>query len=60
MIRLAIEEIGQKKTIIIISHRLSFIEKMDRIFTIKNHLIEEISKDVLIKQGEKNSFINLR
>ena len=60
MIRLAIEEIGQKKTIIIISHRLSFIEKMDRIFAIKNHQVKEISKDVLIKQGEKNSFINLR
>ncbi len=59
MIRLAIEEIGQKKTIIIISHRLSFIEKMDRVFTIKNHQIEEISKDILMKQVEKNAFTSL-
>ncbi|MBD3231329.1 ATP-binding cassette domain-containing protein [Candidatus Dependentiae bacterium] len=44
LIRLAIEEIGHEKTILIISHRLSFIEKMDRIFTIKNKQIEDCSK----------------
>ena len=44
LIRLAIEEINKEKTIIIISHRLSFIEKMDRIFMIQDKNIVEITK----------------
>ena len=42
MIRLAIEEISQQKTVIIVSHRLSLIEKMDRIFSIQDgRLVEQ-------------------
>ncbi len=44
LIRLAIEEVSKDKTIIIISHRLSFIEKMDRIFMIQDKSIVEITK----------------
>lgn len=44
LIRLAIEEVSKDQTIIIISHRLSFIEKMDRIFMIQNKSIVEITK----------------
>jgi len=42
MIRLAIEGISHVKTVIIISHRLSLIEKMDRVFSIQGRrLVEE-------------------
>lgn len=50
LIRLAIEEVSKDKTIIIISHRLSFIEKMDRIFMIQNKNIVEITKKDLRKE----------
>ncbi|MBD3273510.1 ATP-binding cassette domain-containing protein, partial [Candidatus Dependentiae bacterium] len=50
LIRLAIEEISKEKTIIVISHRLSFIEKMDRIFMIQNKNIIEITKKDLQKE----------
>lgn len=43
-IRLAIEEISKQKTVIVISHRLSFIEKMDRVFMIKDKKVLEITK----------------
>jgi subfamily B ATP-binding cassette protein MsbA len=43
-IRLAIEEISKEKTVIVISHRLSFIEKMDRVFMIKDKKVIEITK----------------
>lgn len=41
MIRLAIEEISKTKTVIIISHRLSLIKKMDRVFEIQNGQLKE-------------------
>jgi ATP-binding cassette, subfamily B, bacterial MsbA len=50
MIRLTLEENLKEKTVIVVSHRLSFIEKMDRIFIVKNHQIEEISKNYLKDQ----------
>ena len=54
MIRLTLEEVCKGKTIIVISHRLSFIEKMDKIFVVQNKQIKEISKNMLYKQGDKN------
>lgn len=56
MIRLALEEIGENKTVIIISHRLSFIEKMDRILAIQNMQINEIEKSFIQKQMNQNFF----
>lgn len=44
-IRLAMEEISKQKTVIVISHRLSFIKKMDRILMIQDKNIVEITKD---------------
>ncbi|MFA5074948.1 MAG: ABC transporter ATP-binding protein [Candidatus Babeliales bacterium] len=44
MIRLTLQEAGKNKTIIIISHRLSFIENMDRIFLLQNKQLKEIDK----------------
>lgn len=54
LIRLAIEEISKEKTIIVISHRLSFIEKMDRIFMVQDKNIVEISKENLKKEISKS------
>ncbi|MCK4517424.1 ABC transporter ATP-binding protein, partial [Candidatus Babeliales bacterium] len=42
MISLAIEEISQTKTVIVVSHRLSFIEKMDRVFSIQDGRFVEV------------------
>jgi len=53
MIKLALDEICQHKTVIIISHRLYFIEKMNRILKINNKKIEEITKESLSKEIEK-------
>lgn len=53
MIKLALDEICKHKTVIIISHRLYFIEKMDRIFKIKDKNIIEITKQDLAKQIEQ-------
>ncbi len=50
MIRLTLEEIKKTKTIIVVSHRLSFIEKMDCIFVVENKGIKEISKGLIQKQ----------
>jgi subfamily B ATP-binding cassette protein MsbA len=41
-IRLAIEDICKTKTVIIVSHRVSLIKKMDRIFEIKDKKIVEV------------------
>ncbi|MBU1007660.1 ABC transporter ATP-binding protein/permease [Candidatus Dependentiae bacterium] len=41
MIRLAIEEISKNKTVIIVSHRVSLIEKMDRVFEIQDRQLVE-------------------
>lgn len=49
-IRLAIEEISKQKTVIVISHRLSFIEKMDRILMVQDKSIVEITKNDLQKE----------
>ncbi len=53
MIKLAIDEICKHKTVIIISHRLYFIEKMNRILKIQNKNIIEITKHDLSKQIEQ-------
>ena len=53
MIKLAIDEICKHKTVIIISHRLYFIEKMNRILKIQNKNIIEITKQDLTKQIEQ-------
>ena len=47
MIRRALVEICKHKTVIIISHRLSLIEGMQRIFTIQNKRIIEIPQVAL-------------
>jgi len=44
MICQALEDIRKDKTLIIISHRMSLIEKMDRIFTIQDKKLVELSK----------------
>ena len=45
MIRQAIDEISRDKTIIVISHRLSWMNGMDRVLMIENGaLIEETKK----------------
>ncbi|MBU4269328.1 ABC transporter ATP-binding protein/permease [Candidatus Dependentiae bacterium] len=54
LIRLAIEEISKEKTIIVISHRLSFIEKMNRVLLVKNQNIFEISKKDLSIEINRN------
>ncbi|MFH1461675.1 MAG: ABC transporter ATP-binding protein [bacterium] len=54
LIRLAIEEINKEKTIIVISHRLSFVEKMDRILSIRDKGIIEISKNELKHEINKS------
>ncbi|MFH1644675.1 MAG: ABC transporter ATP-binding protein [bacterium] len=53
MIKLALDEICKHKTVIIISHRLYFIEKMNRILKIQNKNIIEITKQDLAKQIEQ-------
>ena len=58
-IRKALEEICKYKTVIIISHRLSLVEKMDRILTIKEHKIVEISKELLSQKPNFASVHNL-
>jgi subfamily B ATP-binding cassette protein MsbA len=50
MIQLTIDEIRHHKTVITISHRLSLIEKMDRIFTITNRQIFPINHQQLADQ----------
>jgi ATP-binding cassette, subfamily B, bacterial MsbA len=49
MIRLALNDICKTKTVIVVSHRVSFIEKMDRIFTIQNGQFVEIGKGTFEK-----------
>jgi subfamily B ATP-binding cassette protein MsbA len=44
MICKALEDIRKNKTLIIISHRMSLIEKMNRIFTIQDRQLIELSK----------------
>lgn len=47
MIRLTLEENLNEKTVIVVSHRLSFIEKMNRIFLVQNHQMVEVPKKYL-------------
>ena len=47
MIHQALEEISTQKTVIVISHRLSFLDKMDRIFSINDTHLQEITKNTL-------------
>jgi len=54
-IRLALEEISKIKTVIMISHRLSLIEKMDRTFMIKDCKLIEIPKNKASLKFELNS-----
>jgi subfamily B ATP-binding cassette protein MsbA len=50
MIKLTLQDSFQNKIVIVISHRLSFIEKMDRILIVKNKTISEIPKHLIQKQ----------
>ena len=50
MIRLALNEIGSEKTLIVVSHRVSFVEKMDRIFSVQDGQLIEIEHRELQKQ----------
>ncbi len=56
MIRLALEEIGKNQTVIIISHRLSFIEKMDKIFAIQKMQINPIEKSFIQNKISQDFF----
>ena len=60
MIRLAIEEISQTKTVIIVSHRLSLIEKMDRVFSIQGRRLVEETLQVKRKHSCVSSKKSLR
>lgn len=51
MIRKSIQELPSSKTVIIISHRTSFIDKVDKVFLIKDKNIIEVPKASL-----KNNF----
>jgi|SaaInlLV_10m_DNA_2_1039722.scaffolds.fasta_scaffold00331_22 ATP-binding cassette, subfamily B, bacterial MsbA len=44
MIRLALDDICKTKTVIVVSHRVSFVKKMDRVFTIQNGQFVELDK----------------
>jgi subfamily B ATP-binding cassette protein MsbA len=50
MIRLAIEDVAKEKTVIIVSHRLSLIEKMDRVFEIIDKQIHEVPKNTSLNK----------
>ncbi|MCF7800273.1 ABC transporter ATP-binding protein/permease [Candidatus Babeliales bacterium] len=56
MIRLTLQEIGKDKTIIIISHRLSFIENMDKIFLLQNKQLKEIDKKTIFNKNLYNDY----
>jgi len=43
MIRLAIEEVSKTKTVIIVSHRVSLVKKMDRVFAIQDRQLVEVT-----------------
>jgi len=47
MIKLAIEEIRKEKTVIIVSHRPTMLENIDRLFVIQDKTIQEVSKSSL-------------
>ena len=57
MIRLAFEDICKTKTVIVVSHRLSFIEKMDRILAIQDGRFVEVAHTNLFRyvQEQENS-----
>ncbi len=46
MIRLAIDEIKGKKTLIIVSHRPTMLQNLDRVLLIGNGVIQEVTGDV--------------
>jgi subfamily B ATP-binding cassette protein MsbA len=50
MIKLALQDSFKNKTVIVISHRLSFIEKMDTILIVKNKTVSKIPKNIIHKQ----------
>lgn len=50
MIRLAIEEIRGKKTLIIVSHRPTMLQNVDRILLINHKAIQEPPRDAVFKQ----------
>ncbi len=60
MIRLTLEEICENKTVIVISHRLSFIEKMDKIFLVQKKQITEMAKNTMYQNyrefGNENRY----
>jgi ATP-binding cassette, subfamily B, bacterial MsbA len=50
MIRLAIEGLKGKKTLIIVSHRPSMLQNVDRICVVQHGAVQEIQKDTVSKQ----------
>ena len=46
MIRLALEDICKTKTVIVVSHRISFVEKMDRVFSIQDGRLVEVKSAI--------------
>ena len=58
LIQLAIEEICKEKTVIVVSHRLSFIKKMNRIFVIKDQKIKEIAKNQIYTEINKQRHLS--
>jgi len=47
MIKLAIEEIRKEKTVIIVSHRPTMLENIDRLLVIQDKTVQEVSKTSL-------------
>jgi ATP-binding cassette, subfamily B, bacterial MsbA len=45
MIRLALEDISKMKTVLVVSHRISFVEKMDRVFSIQDGQLIEVKSN---------------
>lgn len=50
MIRLAIEEIRGKKTLIIVSHRPTMLQSVDRVLLINNKTIQEAPRESVVRQ----------
>ncbi len=55
MIRLAIDEIRGKKTLIIVSHRPTMLQNVDRVLLINRHTIQDVARDQVFRQLNLNS-----
>jgi len=58
IIRLTLQEICKQKTVIVISHRLSLVEKMDKVLLVQDGQIVETNKNIKIPNevGINNTF----